>query len=148
MSIHELSALLWKERELLETLVFKLDEEQLLLTAGKTRWLERATRETELVEVSAVADEWGGSEDATLRDLVALAPDAVWEEILESHLTGLLELVGQLTTLRDQNVRLLRAASRATQEAIANLNIAPSTYDSRGFASTGSADARLIDKDI
>ena len=161
MSIHELSALLWKERELLETLVFKLDEEQLLLTAGKTRWLERATRETELVtsrlrdcglartvEVAAVAEEWGGSQDATLRELVALAPDTVWEEILESHLQGLLELVGQITTVRDQNVRLLRAASRATQEAIANLNIAPSTYDSRGLASTGAADARLIDKDI
>ena len=34
MAIHELSALLWRERELLDVLTFKLEEEQLLLTAG------------------------------------------------------------------------------------------------------------------
>jgi hypothetical protein len=161
MSMHELSALLWKERELLETLLFKLDEEQLVLTTGKTRWLERAARETEqvtgrlrdvglarTVEVAAVARDWGGSQDATLRDLVALAPDDVWREILESHLRGLLALVGQITVLRDQNLRLLRAASRETQEAIASLDIAPNTYDSRGFASSGPDDARLLDKEL
>ena len=50
MGAHELSALLWRERELLELLVFKLEEEQLLLiTAGKARWLQFATREVEQV---------------------------------------------------------------------------------------------------
>ena len=38
MGAHELSAMLWHERELLELLVFKLEEEQLLLTAvGQVR---------------------------------------------------------------------------------------------------------------
>ena len=37
MAIHELSALLWRERELLDVLTFKLEEEQLLLTSGKSR---------------------------------------------------------------------------------------------------------------
>ena len=36
MGANELSALLWRERELLELLSFKLEEEQLLLTAGKS----------------------------------------------------------------------------------------------------------------
>ena len=45
MSANDLSNLLWRERELLELLVFKLEEEQLLLTAGKSRWLPQATRE-------------------------------------------------------------------------------------------------------
>ena len=49
MSATELSALLWRERELLELLIFKLEEEQLLLTAGKTRWIQHATREVEQV---------------------------------------------------------------------------------------------------
>ena len=83
----ELSALLWKERELLELLTFKLEEEQLILTSGKSRWLSHATREVEqvvdrlrmaglgrTVEVAAVAKEWGTEESATLRDLVAQAP--------------------------------------------------------------------------
>ena len=44
-----MSALLWRERELLELLVFKLDEEQLLLSAGRSRWVQHATREVEQV---------------------------------------------------------------------------------------------------
>jgi hypothetical protein len=46
---NELSALLWRERELLELLIFKLEEEQLLLMSGKSRWLQHATREVEQV---------------------------------------------------------------------------------------------------
>ena len=49
MFTNELSALLWKERELLELLQFKLDEQHLLFVAGKTRWLSMATREIENV---------------------------------------------------------------------------------------------------
>ena len=37
MSANDLSNLLWRERELLELLVFKLEEEQLLLVAGRAR---------------------------------------------------------------------------------------------------------------
>ena len=72
MSATELSALLWRERELLELLIFKLEEEQLLLTAGKSRWIQHATREVEqvmnllresalgrTVAVAALSLEWG-----------------------------------------------------------------------------------------
>jgi hypothetical protein len=77
---NELSALLWRERELLELLLFKLEEEQLLLTAGKSRWIQHATREVEqvmerlrtsglarTVEVAEVARQWGVPEESTLR---------------------------------------------------------------------------------
>lgn len=161
MGMHELSALLWRERELLEILLFKLEEEQLLLSAGKTRWLKRATKETEhitglisdlglarSVEVAAVASEWGAEEDASLRDLIAKSPDGVWGDILESHLKGFVHLVAQIQVVRDDNVQLLRAANRATQETIANLNIAPSTYDARGFASPGPDGGRLLDEEV
>ncbi|HEY0397456.1 MAG TPA: flagellar protein FlgN, partial [Acidimicrobiia bacterium] len=49
MGLREVSAILWRERHLLELLLFKLDEEQLVLAAGRTRWLPRATREVEMV---------------------------------------------------------------------------------------------------
>src|SRR5690554_7517598 len=93
---NELSAALWRERELLDLLVFKLEEEQLLLAAGKARWLQFATREVEqvmerlrtaslarTVEVSNLAKEWGTDENATLRELVEHAPEGAWGELFE-----------------------------------------------------------------
>ena len=49
MSLTDLSSVLWRSRELLELLLFKLEEEQLLLAAGRSRWLAHATREVEVV---------------------------------------------------------------------------------------------------
>lgn len=161
MSIHELSALLWKERELLELLVYKLEVERLLLTSGKTRWIGRASDEieqvtthlsalglTRAVEVAAVALEWNTPEDATLRELVAGAPAGVWAEILEGHLAGLLDLTTQIRELRDSNEQLLRQASRSTQETLAGVTPSPSTYDSQGNSASRPAMPRLVDKDI
>ncbi len=72
MSVNDLSAVLWRERELLELLTFKLEEEQLLLAAGRSRWVSHASREVEQVlerlrstgleraaSSAAVAEEWG-----------------------------------------------------------------------------------------
>ena len=41
MALAELSNVLWRERELLEMLLFKLESEQLVLAAGRTHWLAR-----------------------------------------------------------------------------------------------------------
>ena len=49
MGLAEVSNILWQERNLLELLQFKLDEQQLLLAAGKSRWLPYATSELERV---------------------------------------------------------------------------------------------------
>lgn len=158
MGMHELSALLWRERELLEALHFKLEVEQLLLSAGRTRWLSRATQETEQVtsrlrevglartiEAATVASEWGVSEDATLRDLSEAAPEPVWTDILESHFAGLSGIVGRIEAVRDENVRLLRELNRETQETIATLEPFPASYDAqRSAASPG---ARIIDRE-
>ena len=99
MAIHELSALLWRERELLDVLTFKLEEEQLLLTSGKSRWLPHGTREVEQVlghlaqaslartiEAAVVAEVWGLPTDASLAELAAAAPEGAWAEILTAHL--------------------------------------------------------------
>ncbi len=47
--MEDLSLILWRERELLETLLYKLEQEQLVLASGRTRWLARAAREVETV---------------------------------------------------------------------------------------------------
>ncbi|HUX71839.1 MAG TPA: flagellar protein FlgN, partial [Cellulomonadaceae bacterium] len=43
MGLMQLSDVLWQERHLLELLLFKLEEEQMILTSGRTRWLGHAT---------------------------------------------------------------------------------------------------------
>jgi len=90
MSLTEVSSILWRERELLDLLLFKLEEESLLLAAGRSRWLGHATREVEMVlaemkraelgravEVEAVAVSLGLDPSASLRELAAHAAGAV-----------------------------------------------------------------------
>jgi hypothetical protein len=161
MGANELSALLWRERELLELLVFKLDEEQLLLSAGRTRWVQHATREVEQVlelvreaglgrsvEVAAVAAEWGTSQDATLSELVSQAPAGPWADILTAHLTAMTELIAQIRSLRDVNEQFLRAAARYTQESLAGADNQATTYDSRGTSGAAATGARLFDQSL
>lgn len=161
MSANDVSALLWRERELLEMLLFKLEVKQLLLTAGKSRWLHHATREVEhvldrlraaglarTIRVSELAEEWGAGENATLRDLIAAAPEETWAEIFQGHLTAMTELAAQISEVRDGNERLLRAAVRSTQETIADLNPDAGIYSANGAGPAPSGTANLVDKSL
>ncbi|WP_150308007.1 flagellar protein FlgN [Planctomonas psychrotolerans] len=161
MGANELSALLWQERELLELLVFKLEEEQLLLTAGKSRWIEHATREVEQVlqrlrnaglarsvQVSTLAREWGTAEDAPLRDLVASAPPGPWSDIFAAHLRSMTELTDTIKQLRDQNEQFLRTAARSTQETLAGVHPDPVTYDAFGSSDVAAVGGRLFDRSL
>lgn len=157
MGANELSASLWRERELLDLLAFKLEEEQFLLTTGKSRWLQYATREVEqvmeklrsaelsrAVEAATVASEWGADENVTLRELVAKAPAGPWAEIFSEHLQALTAQTGQIKELRDLNEQYLRTALRFIQEAQAE-GVEPRTYDASGASGTGSAGSHAFD---
>ncbi|MFJ3035004.1 flagellar protein FlgN [Curtobacterium pusillum] len=158
MSVNELSAVLWRERELLELLTFKLEEEQLLLAAGRSRWVSHASREVEQVlerlrstgleraaSSAEVAEEWGVATDAPLREVVAAAPSGPWGEILAAHLTAMVELTTQIGSLRDENDRFLRAAAQATEETLAGSVTGAATYDASGASGAGSDGARLFE---
>ncbi|MCX7522370.1 flagellar protein FlgN [Microbacterium sp. STN6] len=158
MGAQELSALLWRERELLELLTFKLEEEQLLLTAGRTRWVQHATREVEqvmerlrvtglarTVEVAQVATEWGTDEGATLRELVSHAPAGPWAEIFNGHLSAMTGLTAEIKQLRDVNEQYLRAAVRSTQEALAGAESEARTYDAHGTSELVGGRAQFFD---
>jgi hypothetical protein len=153
----ELSTLLWRERELLELLLFKLDEEQLLLTAGKSRWLPYATREVEQVldrlrvsgversvAVSELAAEWRAV-DGTLSALIDAAPSDAWRETFGAHQRALTELTARIAEVRDANMQFLRAATQSTQETLASLDLTTGTYDERGTAATAVSPGRLLD---
>jgi hypothetical protein len=156
-----LSAILWRERELLEMLLFKLEEEQLLLTSGSTRWLPFATREVEqvlerlrqtglerAVAVSSLAVAWGVSEDATLREIIAGAPSDSWQDVFASHLKELTDITGKIAEVRDSNLRYIRSVARTTAETLTNLYPSPATYDSQGGSTATPRQSHLFDSDI
>lgn len=158
MGANELSASLWRERELLDLLVFKLEEEQLLLAAGKSRWLQYATREVEQVmdrlrtaglsrsvEVSAVAREWGADENSTLREMVEHAPEGPWAELFSAHLQAMAELTSQIRELRDLNELLLRSAIRSSQETLSQSGADVATYNANGASGGPATGAQIFD---
>ena len=129
----DVSNILWRERQLLELLVFKLEEEQLVLASGRTRWLQHATREVEAVlgeikrleldravQVDALARVMGGVENASLRELGEHAP-APWDRIFSEHRKSLMELTSEIDGVAKANKDMLSRGQAATRDALAAL---------------------------
>lgn len=161
MGANELSTRLWRERELLETLLFKLEEQQLILAAGRSRWVDRAAAEVDAalermrhagleraIEVVEVAREWGAPADATLRELIAHAPNEAWSQVFVDHLRAMTDLAADVAAVRDANELHLRAALRAAQEAIAGLGVRTGEYGADGATARGDSAPRLLDTDL
>ncbi|WP_129339088.1 flagellar protein FlgN [Cellulomonas endophytica] len=160
MSLTRLSEVLWRERHLLETLLFKLEEEQLLLTNGRTRWLALATAEVELaleeirdaelaraVEAEGAALDLGVDPGSSLSVLAAHAPEP-WDELLRAHRDAFASLTAEIGQLADGNRELLALSHRATQETLASLQDDVRTYDGTGQAALAAPHAHLIDRSI
>jgi hypothetical protein len=158
MGVAELSAVLWRERQLLELLLFKLEEEQLVLSTGSSRWLGHATREVEqvldqirdaelgrAVEADAAAREFGIEPGSGLRNLATAAP-APWNDLLASHRQAFVTLTSQIQDVAQGNRALLTSSHRAAQETILGLQETVKTYDPHGAASSATAAAQLIDQ--
>ncbi len=157
MAAHDLSMQLMRERELLELLLFKLDEQQMLLATGRNRWIQHAAAEIERVLaamptvalsrdalVAAVADEWGAPEATTLRQLIEAAPTDAWREVLSGHLDVMLALADEIEQMKKVNEQRLRTAIRVTQETIAGLGEPTGEYTPSGDVDRRT-DARLLD---
>ncbi len=120
---------MWRERNLLELLLFKLEEERLVVEAGSSRWLGHASREVELVlaelraveasradELAGVAHELGLQPTATLCEVGAASPPP-WDGLLEQHREAFLVATREIGRLGPQNRDVL--GHRATEAAIA-----------------------------
>jgi hypothetical protein len=143
MSLSEVSSTLERERELLELLVFGLEEQQLLLAAGRDRWLTSTTREVEGVlaelaraelrralAVDAVTAQLGLPAAISLRELAERVP-APWHEVLGEHRTAVLALTDEATGLAGTNRELLGAGLRAVRDALLAVDEQPPT-EARG----------------
>ena len=149
MGLAEVSNILWRQRHLLDLLEFKMEEQQLLLAAGRTRWVARATNEvervleelrtTELVRSVAVeeaARDLGLHPGPSLRELIAAAPEP-WADILAQHRDAFLTLTGAVTVLAQQNQELLGRVEQATRDVLGNMGEPVATvYTPDGLVST------------
>ena len=161
MALSDVSNILWRERQLLELLVFKLEEEQLVLAAGRTRWLAHATREVENVlaeikrveleramQVADAGRELGLSESPTLRELAGLTPSP-WDGIFAEHRRALMTLASEIDAITKSNRELLQRGNLAAREAIAAIGeIDIEAYDARGSLPDRSLALRIVDEAI
>lgn len=117
--LSDLSQILWREREILELVLFKLEEQRLLLADGQERWVCHASRELDsvldqlgamelnrAVASAAAAAELGARDDAGLRELAWAAPPP-WPSVLDRHGGALLRLAEEIVELAAGNRVLL-----------------------------------------
>ena len=162
MAYSDVSNILWRERQLLELLQFKLEVEQSLLATGRTRWLSHATREIEMLidevkqvelarafEVSALCREMGVAETPTLKSLVDVLP-APWSGIFEEHRQAFLQATQEIVGLAETNRELLARGYTAAREALAVLGAERvETYGPGGLSVARSGQlTRLLDEVI
>ena len=144
MSTEDLSSILWRERDLLELLLFKLEVEQLVLTSGRTHWLAVAAREVETVlheirdaeliraiAVDTVAAELGLEPNASLRD-IAQASEEPWRAIWLDHREAFTTVATQISEMSQSNRVLLTAGYQAAQATLLSLSEKSPTYGADG----------------
>lgn len=158
MGLSDVSSVLWRERELLELLLFKLEEEQLILAAGRSRWLARATREVETVleeirrtevlraaEVDVAATVLGLPGAPSLSQL-ADAVDEPWSSLLREHRTAFLTMTAEISALAEANRDLLTSGQRAARDTLLALTEGAATYSPAGATVTTATRARILDQ--
>lgn len=167
MGLSEVSNILWRERQLLQLLLFKLETEQLILSSGRTRFLSDATREVEMVinelkevelmraiAVDTLAAELGLGPSPSLSDLAASTPSP-WDKIFEEHRKAFLADTQEIFTLAQVNRELLSHGHKAARDALEWLANGGTTgdeppvdaYSASGSAAAPSASgAKLVDE--
>lgn len=158
MEYDGLSTTLWKERELLDLLLFKAEFKQYVILSGKTQWLPRVAREIEIIleqlrslEVQraahseAIAAELGLDDNPSLRALAEASPSP-WNDLLRQHYEALLRLVGDLRALSDANRHLAENGLQAINDALtAAQEPSAGTYNAEGRRANSAPRAVTLD---
>lgn len=160
MSMEDLSLILWRERELLDLLVFKLEQEQLVLASGRTRWLAMAAGEVETVlenikeaellratAADAAATSIGLESNPSLRAL-ADAVDEPWKLILIDHRDAFLAYTSQIIEMAGSNRDLLTAGYQAARDTLMLLGDGTSGYAPDGSVVVENPRQRLVDRSM
>lgn len=158
--MEKLSLILWRERELLDTLLFRLEAEQLVLAGGRTRWLARAAREVEAVLASIretetlravaadeVAERLGLLPNPSLSELIDTV-DEPWKAILSDHRQAFAETTAEIEALAEANRDLLTNGFRSARETLLSFEKAATGYTPTGTAVASSLGSRFLDRSL
>jgi FlgN protein len=158
--MEDLSLILWRERELLETLLYKLEMEKLVLASGSSRWLATSAREVEGILASiretellraVVADEAAASigmaANPSLRAL-AEAVDEPWRSILLDHRAAFVQYSREIMEIAASNRELLTTGQQAARETFLGLTETADSYSHTGTAVVDDQRHRLLDQSI
>ena len=117
--LSEFCGVLWREREIVERVLFKVLGQQLVLKSGQVRWLVAANTEIELAvndlrvievvrcaEADRLAEHLTLSHGATLAELADVAPEP-WGSILAEHRDALRDLANEIDNVVRENRSLL-----------------------------------------
>lgn len=146
------------EQRALEQLLFKLKEQNLILTAGDQRWLAASTSEVAAAVVK-LTDAGRRRETAariahsahrlpvgsTLGELADCVDDELTGQLMRQRQVALRDVLDQVRRCSRHNRRLLASGLAATNDALALLG-ATSSYDSSGeMLRSGLGDIRSCD---
>lgn len=125
MSREDLTSTLWRERALLELLLFRLEVEKLVLSSGRPQWLSMAAREVEsvleemrhvellrAVSVDALADELHLQPNPSLREIAESSREP-WRAIWLDHREAFASLTARICETSRGNRVLAAAGYRA-----------------------------------
>jgi hypothetical protein len=138
MDLREVSNILWRERQVRDLLVFKLEAKHRVLASGNSRWLAHADREVETVRaavrrvelertvlVSAAARDLGREDVQSLGDLAELAPSP-WHTIFSDHQLALRELAAEaisVTNTERGGARCARTETAKSRNSVETLTM-------------------------
>ena len=155
--MEKLTWVLWRERELLETLLYRLEIEELVMSTGRSRWLAKATsdvdevveeiREVEILRAVAAdeaAADAGLEPNSSLADLIARA-DEPWQSILVEHRDAFLALTDEIARTAQTNRALIVSGLRATQDTLLGIDRSTSTYTAAGSVDLGHSRSTVVD---
>ena len=154
--MEKLTWVLWQEREFLETLLYRLEVEEMVMSSGRTRWLANAARDVEDVTASlrqvevmraVAADEAavavGLDPDPSLSDLASAAEEP-WRSILVDHRDAFVALTGEIGRVAATNRSLIAAGLRATHETLLGVSDpGATTYTAAGSVRRSAASAAV-----
>ena len=163
-ALNDVSTVLWRERQLLELLVFKLEEEQLLLSAARPdgstmRRVRSRSSSSSSVPPSCCGPsrsrwppaswDWPATPGCAHWPRRALEP---WSSIFAKHRQAFLELTQEVRELSERNRHLLAKGRDAAREALNWLTgkgaPPPQAYTASGGPSQAPAGHLLVNEAI
>jgi FlgN protein len=158
--VEKLSLVLWRERELLETLQYRLEVEQLVMAGGRTRWLANAAREVEeavaalremellrAVAADEAAAAAGLAPNPSLASLVEAAEEP-WRSILADHREAFAATSEEIERVAATNRALIANGLRAAHETLLGTAGTGRIYTAAGAATSDGTRVGVIDRSL